>query len=193
MKLREIRTIEDNKIPRLELLSASLGLKLAKKIIDVYEINMEKVTFWCDSRNILWWIRGMSRKFKPYVANRVGETESLTQPAQWRYVPSKENPTDLVNRGLSIDQLNNSSKWLSGPDFLKELSENCPKLKFETPTNEAMEIKKIARTHTANHVVPARLSRWSLDPKRYSSWPKLIRVTAWVKRFLYNSQSLKEH
>ena len=54
MKLREIRTIEDNKIPRLELLSASLELKLAKKIIDVHEINMEKVTFWCDSRNILW-------------------------------------------------------------------------------------------------------------------------------------------
>ena len=31
--------------PRLELLSASLGIKLGKKIIDVYEINMEKVKF----------------------------------------------------------------------------------------------------------------------------------------------------
>ena len=60
------------------------------------------MTFWCDSLNVLWWIRGMSRKFKPFVGNRVGEIQSLTQPAQWRYLLSKENPVDLVSRELDL-------------------------------------------------------------------------------------------
>ena len=60
----------------------------------------------------------MSQKFKPVVANRVGEIQSLTQPAQCRYVPSKENSTDLVSQGLSIDQINKNSQWLSRPEFL---------------------------------------------------------------------------
>ena len=37
----------------LGLFSGLLALNLAKKIIDVYEINMEKVTFLCDSLNAL--------------------------------------------------------------------------------------------------------------------------------------------
>ena len=103
---------------------------------------MGKVTFWCDSLNVLWWIWGMSRKFNPSVAYRAGEIQSLTQPAQWRYAPSKKNPADLVSRGLSIDQLNKSSQWLSGPEFLKKSLKNWPMPKFETPTNEKKEIKK---------------------------------------------------
>ena len=61
------------------------------------------------------------------------------------------------------------------------------------PNNKTMEIKKRVRTHVTNHVVPAQHSKWCLDPKRYSTWTKLKRVTAWIKRLLYNSQSLKQH
>ena len=81
---------------------------------------MDKVTFRCDSLNILWWIRGMSQKFKPSVANCRGEIQSLTQPVQCRYVPSKENSIDLVSQGLFIDQINKNSQWLSRPEFLND-------------------------------------------------------------------------
>lgn len=27
---------------------------------------------------------------------------------------------------------------------------------------------------------------WRIDPKRYSKWAKLIRITAYVLRFVYN-------
>ena len=30
---------------------------------------------------------------------------------------------------------------------------------------------------------------WCLDPKRFSSWTKLIRVQAWVRRFIDNCRS----
>ena len=116
----KVAQLKTTSVPRLELLITSLGLKLSKKIIDVYEINMDKVTFRCDSLNILWWIRGMSQKFKPFVANRRGEIQSLTQPVQCRYVPSKENSIDLVSQGLFIDQINKNSQWLSRPEFLND-------------------------------------------------------------------------
>jgi len=30
---------------------------------------------------------------------------------------------------------------------------------------------------------------WRLDPKRFSSWTKLVRVQAWVRRFIDNCRS----
>lgn len=97
-------TLKTTSIPRLEFLSVSFGLKLANKIIDVYETNMEKVIFWCNSLNLLWWIRGMNQKFKSFLANRVWEIQPSTQPAHWRYVPCKESPADLVSRSIKQKQ-----------------------------------------------------------------------------------------
>ena len=31
---------------------------------------------------------------------------------------------------------------------------------------------------------------WRLDPRRFSNWTKLIRVQAWVRRFVDNCRSL---
>ncbi|XP_052271566.1 uncharacterized protein LOC127872276 [Dreissena polymorpha] len=86
-------------IPRLELMGAVIGMRLAKRICNVLELKLSTVTFWSDSVNILWWVRGRSRQFKPFVANRVGEIQSDSNPEQWRYVPSRENPADHLSRG----------------------------------------------------------------------------------------------
>ena len=55
--------------------------------------------------NVLWWIPGRSRKFKPFVANRVSEIQSITSPLMWKHVPTKINPADLVSRGTTVDVL----------------------------------------------------------------------------------------
>ena len=52
-------------------------------------------------------------------------------------------------------------------------------------------MKKNVRIHVTSHVVPAQGSKKRLDSKRFSTWRKLLIVTAWVKRFLYNCQLLK--
>ena len=67
-------------IPRLELMAAMLGLKLAKSITDVLRHEWEDVIFWSDSTNVLCWIRGRSRSFKPFVAYRVGEIQQTDKP-----------------------------------------------------------------------------------------------------------------
>ena len=76
-------------IPRLELMAAILGLRLTESVSRVYSGGLGQAVFWSDSMNVLWWIRGRSRIFKPFVANRVGEIQSLTNPKQWHFVPTK--------------------------------------------------------------------------------------------------------
>ena len=73
-------------IPRLELMAAILGLRLTESVSRVYSGGLAQAVFWSDSMNVLWWIRGRSRIFKPFVANRVGEIQSLTNPKQWRLI-----------------------------------------------------------------------------------------------------------
>ena len=34
--------------------------------------------------------------------------------------------------------------------------------------------------------------KWRLDFNRFSNWKRLLRVIAWVKRFIQNSRSVKE-
>ena len=62
-------------IPRLELMGAILGNRLANSVVNALSTEIKSITFWTDSANVLWWIPGYSRAFKPFVANRVGEIQ----------------------------------------------------------------------------------------------------------------------
>ena len=62
-------------IPCLELMGAILGSRLAKPVANALSVKTKSTTFWIDSANVLWWIRGYSRAFKPFVTNGVGEIE----------------------------------------------------------------------------------------------------------------------
>ena len=68
------------RIPRLELMTAILGLRMTGSISRVLNASLDQATFWSDSMNVLWWIRGRSRSFKPFVANRIGEIQTTTDP-----------------------------------------------------------------------------------------------------------------
>ena len=98
-------------IPRLELMGAVVGIRLTTRIAEVLGIQMTKSTFWCDSVNVLWWVRGRSRNFKPFVAHRVDEIQTQTDPNQWRYVPTKVNPADMLSRGMPANDLAKCNSW----------------------------------------------------------------------------------
>ena len=63
------------RVPRLELMGAVLGLRPTKEISKAF--NVLDVVFWSDSVDVLWWLR-----FKPFVANRVAEIQSLSSSNQ---------------------------------------------------------------------------------------------------------------
>ena len=88
--------------PRLELMAAILGLHLTLSILAALNIPIAQARFWSDSMNVLYWIRGKGKQYRPFVANRIGEIQRQSNPEQW-HVESKENPADLCSRGLGAD------------------------------------------------------------------------------------------
>ena len=46
----------------------------------------------------------------------MAEIQSVS--TRWKYCPSANNPADLLTRGITFDQLNNSDKWNHGPEWL---------------------------------------------------------------------------
>ena len=60
--------------------------------------------FWTDSGVVLWYIGNPSRRFHVYLANRIQDIHNRTNPEQWRYVKSDENPADAASRDLSALQ-----------------------------------------------------------------------------------------
>lgn len=180
-------------IPRLELMAAIVGLRQAEKIAPVLKVAPSQLTFWSDSMDVLFWIRGQSRQFKPFVANRVGEIHKSTDPAQWQYVPTKQNPADLLTRGQSVSQLKDEKCWWEGPSYLKSDATEWPVSKLEVKENQDKEVRKQFRTkqqESSTFMSEPTVNR--LEPTRYSSWRRLSRVLARVLRFPGNCQLLPD-
>lgn len=135
----------------------------------------------------------MSVLFKPFVANRVGEIQQETKPVQWRHVPGKENPADIISRGSSVKNLKDNEIWWCGPEFLLEDESKWPNVKVESISSNISsdnEMKKSQHTKLEFQTLFAKYNiqeeDFRLNPKRYSSWIKLVHVFAWVKRFVEN-------
>ncbi|XP_068720412.1 uncharacterized protein [Montipora capricornis] len=175
-------------IPRLELMAAVVGLKLCETVGRVLRIENHRWTFWSDRMDVLYWVRGRSRKFKPFVANRMGEIQALTNPDQWRLVSSRQNPADLLTRGLSVTKLIDEEKWWHGPLFLKQDPTGWPENRVEVKRGPDIEVRKSYQEteQVEEQTFLGSASEDRLKPQKYSSWSKLARVTARVDRFIEN-------
>jgi hypothetical protein len=176
-------------VPRLELMGAILGLRLTQSLLTVLEVPMQSVTFYSDSTDVLWWIRGRGKDFRPFVANRIGEIQMFTEPSQWQHVSTEENPADLCTRGATPSGLAGCSLWWNGPDWLTKDSSEWSKMLVPNRPSEMPEMKTSKSKEGANafatHVTYSlqkeaapkhnnTCEAWRLDPKRFSSWTRLV-------------------
>ena len=190
-------------IPRLELMGAVIGVRLSTRIARVLELRMSKAVFWSDSQNVLWWIHGHSRDFKPFVANRVGEIQTSTDPEQWRYIPTSLNPADILSRGMTAADLAKCNRWWKGPEYLRKPEEAWPTKVIKDNHTGYDEMKQSSRltifTRMENSsesvcmVVYGNEDNFPLEPPNYSSLLHLKRVLAWINRFVDNSRKQKEN
>ena len=169
-------------IPRLELMAAIVASRLAHSIFEEFKTKPSTVTFWSDSTIVLNWLRSESASFKPFVGVRVAEIQATWSSCLWRYVPSDDNPADDLSRGITVREMC-QGRWMNGPPFLLRSkaewpSENKEELKEQT---EDPEKRKCSNT-VAAVLRPQPL----IDPERFSSWEKLIRITAYCQRFANN-------
>ena len=193
-------------IPRLELMAAVVGLRLTIRINEVLELPVSNSCFWSDSLNVLWWIHGRSR-FKPFVANRIGEIQTSTRPDQWRYVSTDLNPADILSRGMSATDLIDCHTWWRGPEFLLQSEESWPvskvsrsqkppgddEMKTSSESKQTQSKSKCSEAGDEKDYAFITLSNevaFPLDPYRHSSWLKIKRILAWVNRFIDNCRRL---
>ena len=182
-------------VPRLELMAAVTGLRLTQVIIRVLEIPMSTVTFYSDSLDVLWWIRGKEKDFRAFVANRVGEIQMYSDPQQWQHVSTEQNPADLVSRGISAENIIDNSLWWSGPDWLLKDEDDWPRIDGGNPPRGMKESKNLTTLVNRHATIPpnppnpsknAKPAEWRLSPYRYSSWMRLVCIRARVVRVLCN-------
>lgn len=67
---------------------------------------------WSDSTIVLGWIKTEPYALKTFVANRIAKIQELTGGIPWSYVPSEENPANLLLRGTTVAELKKNKQTL---------------------------------------------------------------------------------
>lgn len=67
-------------VPRLELMGAISGARLAKAVCEYHTIPIRRRVLWTDSLATLAWIQSQHRRYRQFVAFRVGEILAKTEP-----------------------------------------------------------------------------------------------------------------
>jgi len=168
-------------IPRMELQAAVMGTRLAATIIKEHDLKIDQTYFWTDSQTVLCWIKSDARKFKPFVSHRVGEILETSEVADWRWVPTAENVADDGTRDIKPAELNPRSRWLRGPMFLRLPENEWPKEKSSKADSVPVFNLELKKEFVALTTPPT--SDALPDVRRFSSWNRLIRATAYVKKF----------
>ena len=177
-------------IPRLELQAATLAVRVNNMIHRELDLHIDSSTFWTDSTAVLKYIWNKDRRFKTFVANRLATIHASTLPDQWRFVPGKLNPGDDASRGQTIDRFLANTRWIQGPEFLRDDETAWPKNNHSITGVEVSdpEVKvEKAFVQTCNSDMIAEMAT------RYSSWTKFKRVLAWMIRFTDRLKKRKSH
>ncbi|GFN85073.1 transposon tf2-6 polyprotein [Plakobranchus ocellatus] len=171
-------------LPRLELLSALLGVRLLKFVREALELPPHTpYTCFTDSKIAQAWIRSDPCRWKQFVRNRVEEIQSAANPACWHHCPGKENPADLLTCGVKASFLMKSELWLHGPgETCSDISDE----ELEVSESDELAVEEETRL---NAMLVAPSGNPLVEYERFSKFEKLLPVTALIIRFVSNLKS----
>ncbi|XP_045032722.1 uncharacterized protein LOC116934425 [Daphnia magna] len=179
-----VAPIHQLSIPKMELQGALLAVRLANYLLKELTLPISNVFFWVDAMTVVRWIHASHRRYNVFVANRIAEILDSTTPSQWRHVPGALNPADECSRGLCPSELDPNHRWYRGPEFLVLPPEQWP---AQIPATELIdhEDESIGCFLIANPSGP-------VDDvvARADNLHRLIRIAAWIERFVRNIQIL---
>lgn len=173
-------------IPRMELQAALLGSRLYTTVVKELEYKIPNVTFWSDSKTLLYWLRSETKIYKPFVAHRVGEITESTNFRDWRWVPTSMNVADLATRDHIETDLSSKCAWINGPEFLLKSEEHWPTEDGDDRKDDEVNAAEIEEKTVQLVFLTNTISEELIEAKRFSSWMRLKRAVAWVLRFVQN-------
>ncbi|XP_055632505.1 uncharacterized protein LOC129772980 [Toxorhynchites rutilus septentrionalis] len=164
-------------IPRLELMAAVLGVRLLSFVIEGHTIPIMSRFLWSDSNTVLAWIHSKHRKYRQFVACRVGEILTSTNESEWHWVPSAMNVADEATKWTKSPHFDSTSRWFQGPDFLLGCKDQWPVPKNCITTTDE-EIRPCHLHHVTDEYVPM------IVYERFSRWGRMVRTMAYVMKYI---------
>ncbi|XP_028512935.1 uncharacterized protein LOC110232368 [Exaiptasia diaphana] len=179
-------------IPRLELMSAVILTRLVETVRNALksQLSVSKEIYWLDSKTALCWIQNKG-EWKQFVRHRVNGILEKTGKENWRHCPGAENPADLGSRGASGIELKSEELWWNGPQWLCQSESEWPVVpEGLEQTQESLDEAKKSEVHNllVNKDVETGIEH-AIDINRCGTLKKLVRVTAWVTRFITNAKN----
>ena len=179
----KVSPIRGNTIPRNELNGTVILTRLAWATLDSFKytelagcVNKTNIKLNSDSTTVLSWVRSPAINHKPYIKNKIIEVQNLIPSSVWRYIPlTKNKADDLLSKGCSKSELN---VILEGPDILRIPTKEWPKQPECRKSEIDVEKKELI------HITVATVSEPLIDLEKYNSWRRLVRVTAYVNKFI---------
>ncbi|XP_062715284.1 uncharacterized protein LOC134291501 [Aedes albopictus] len=177
----KVAPLKPTTIPRLELMACVLGVRLAMFAVDGHSLAVKKHFFWTDAEVAMSWIYADPRKYRPFVAFRVGEILEKSNREDWRWVSSKQNPADEATKWGVGPHFSKNSIWYEGPEFLRYPAHQWPQQKRTGIVSD--EIRACYAHRQLK--IPEQL----IEVDRFSSWRKMLRTMAHVLRFVNNCRT----
>ncbi|XP_062714191.1 uncharacterized protein LOC134290969 [Aedes albopictus] len=170
--------------PRLELQAAVIRARLSNSTMKSLSLSVSQRFFWCDSRNVLCWLRSDHRRYSQYVAARTSEILDTTEVNEWNWIKSEWNVADDGTKWTGQVQMKSDDRWFLGPAFLQKAERDWPVIPYnQETTTEELRTSVLVHRKIRDPVVVA---------SDYSSWNRLLKVTAYVQRFVYNLQAKRQ-
>ncbi|KAH7698075.1 Pao retrotransposon peptidase family protein, partial [Aphelenchoides avenae] len=186
-------------IPRKELLAALIGCRmvtfLRKEMLPelqrLHNLTEVPAYLWGDNQGVLYWIKDSAHVYGKFVQNRLSEIR-LTADVSFRYVPTKDNPADVLSRGATTYELKGHHLWWFGVPWLTEDEKQWPDQPsdFQPFSDEIVgNDGKVVEVHTVtrkeDREVPTPLLERLMEviPKAVRTYSRMGRVVAMVIRF----------
>lgn len=168
-KLR-IAPVQNRSIPQLELLAATVGVRALVFVRNSLDLILTKVVLWTDATTVIQWLH--SSHIQPqFVQNKLKEIRQISNLVV-RYVPTKDNPGDILSRGQRALQLRDNMLWWHGPTWLPhdQLWPNPPPNAPEFNTQSSPVVTLVTQAHKPS--VPFLTDDFEC---KFSQWDKYVK------------------
>lgn len=109
----------------------------------------------------------------------------ITEPEQWRYIRTSENPADILSRRAAPNELQYKDLWWKGPHWSESHSEAWKQSTFISQKQELPEQRNIKLVLvTVNPLVNMY--------QHFFNWRRLLSGVVWILRFINYLKSKKK-